>query len=155
MPFRRIWMVVSLVASVIASAPAHGQPARHSSVEKQARAQLAAADRAFRAARYDEALAHVREAYAIDPKREYLIGFAQVYRAMGDPQRAIDACDLYLSTSPNGPRADEARGLLAAARAELTARKPAAEPAGAGAGAGAAAGESAAAGRATLVARTP
>src|SRR4051812_23144665 len=126
---RRAWTVLSLAASVFAGSAAHGQPPRRSSVENEARAQLAAADRAFRAAHYDEALARVREAYAIDPKREYLIVFAQVYRAMGDPQRAADACDLYLSTSPNGPRADEARGLLAAARAELATRTPPPEPA--------------------------
>jgi hypothetical protein len=149
----RAWTVLSLVVSVSAGSPAHGQPPRRSSVEKDARAQLAAADRAFRAARYDEALARVRDAYAIDPKREYLIVFAQVYRAMGDPQRAIDACDLYLSTSPNGPRAEEARGLLAAARAELATPKPTPEPARATAGTDAT--EPAAAARAALAAPMP
>jgi hypothetical protein len=110
-----------LVAGLIAAgAPARGEPRRSAAAtEKAARTHLGAADRAFQRGEYDGALAEVQAAYAIDPRPEYLIVFAQVYRAKGDPQQAVNACELYLATAPQGPRASEARGLAEAARAEL------------------------------------
>src|SRR5260370_5786913 len=115
-------------ALLVLSVPARGEPRRWSASDKAARAHLAAADRAFRRGDYNDALAHLQEAYAIDPRPEFLVVFAQVYRAMGDPQRAINACELYLSTAPKGPRENEARGLAEAARAELNKQVAAAEP---------------------------
>jgi predicted Zn-dependent protease len=121
----RLLLVAGLMS---ASAPAQGGPRRAAAAEKSARMHLATADRAFRQGAYDEALAEVQAAYAIDPRPDYLIVFAQVYRAMGDPERAIQACELYLSTAPDGPHAHEARGLLAVARLELEQKRAAAAP---------------------------
>lgn len=121
----RLLLVMGLVALGV---PSRAEPRRSPATEKAARTQLATADRAFRQGDYDGALGHLQAAYAIDPRPEYLIVFAQVYRAMGDPQRAINACELYLSTAPQGPRANEARGLAAAARVELDKKKPAEPP---------------------------
>jgi len=113
-------MLLAILAALAAARPAaRAEPPPRPATEKAARAHLAAADRAFRRGDHDEALAHLQAAYAIDPRPEYLIAFAQVYRAMGDPQRAVDACQRYLSTAPDGPRAAEARGLAAVARSEL------------------------------------
>jgi hypothetical protein len=118
-----------LVGGIVAvSVPLRAEPRRSSATEKAARTHLATADRAFQKGDYADALGQLQSAYAIDPRPEYLIVFAQVYRAMGDPQRAINACELYLSTAPQGPRAHEARGLAAAARAELAKKPAAAEP---------------------------
>jgi nucleoid-associated protein YgaU len=119
----RLVVVLGLIA---ASVPLRGEPRRPPATEKAARTHLATADRAFQKGDYHDALAHLQSAYAIDPRPEYLIVFAQVYRAMGDLQRAINACELYLSTAPQGPRANEARGLLSVSRAELD-KKTAAE----------------------------
>jgi hypothetical protein len=121
----RLLLVAGIVA---ASVPARSQPRRIAATEK-ARNQLATADRAFRQGDYELALTHVQAAYAIDPRAEYLIVFAQIYRAMGDEQRAVNACEVYLATAPDGPRASEARGLLGVARAELERKRaPAAPP---------------------------
>jgi hypothetical protein len=117
-----------VIVLVVASLPARGQPRHAPATEKAARVHLAAADRAFKKGEYDDALAQLQAAYAIDPRPEFLVVFAQVYRAMGDAQRAINACELYLSTAPQGPRANEARGLATAARAELDKRAAAAPP---------------------------
>ena len=122
---RAVAVAVVLVATTsVARAEPSGRAAR------DARAHLAAADRAFKKARYDDALAHVQAAYAADPRPEFLIVFAQVYRAMGQPRRAVEACELYLSTAPDGARAAEARALAQAAQQEVDAAKPA-EPAAA------------------------
>jgi tetratricopeptide (TPR) repeat protein len=115
-------------ALLLASAPVRGEPRRSPAPDKVARAHLATADRAFRQGDYRDALQHLQTAYAIDPRPEYLVVFAQVYRAMGDSQRAINACELYLSTAPKGALAGEARGLAAAARAELNKKVEVAEP---------------------------
>lgn len=110
--------VVVWAATGVARAEPAGRAAR------EARAHLAAADRAFKRARYDEALAQVQAAYAADPRPEFLIVFAQVYRAMGQPRRAVEACELYLSTAPDGARAAEARALAQAAQQEVDAARP-------------------------------
>ncbi len=120
MSLRSLLLVVMLLSS---ASVARGDSAGHSA--REARAHLAAADRAFKKARYDEALAQVQAAYAIDPRPEFLIVFAQIYRAMGQPRRAVEACELYLSTAPDGARAAEARALAKAAADEVTAAKPA------------------------------
>lgn len=106
----------------LATGGAHAEPTGRAA--REARAHLAAADRAFKKARYDEALAQVQAAYAADPRPEFLIVFAQVYRAMGQPRRAVEACELYLSTAPDGARAAEARALAQAAQQEVDAAKP-------------------------------
>jgi hypothetical protein len=107
-------LVLSGSARVVAGEPG----GRAAAAVRDARAHLAAADRAFRKARYDEALAQVQAAYAADPRPEFLIVFAQIYRAMGQPQRAVEACELYLAAAPDGSRAQEARALASAARQE-------------------------------------
>jgi hypothetical protein len=116
-----------VMLALLLVAPARAEP-RLSSTEKAARAHLGLADRAFKNGAYDDALAQLQAAYATDPRPEYLIVFAQVYRAMGDAQRAINACELYLATAPQGPRASEARGLMSAARAELDEKSAATPP---------------------------
>jgi len=125
--FQLLFRLLLILVLVGASATVRGEPTRRAATERLARSHLATADRAFRQGHYDEALAELQAAYEVDPLPEYLIVFAQVYRAMGDPQRAIDACEMYLSTAPHGPRASEARGLAAVARTELS-HKTAIEP---------------------------
>jgi hypothetical protein len=104
---------------------AHGEPVRNA---RAARAHFVAADRAFRASRYEQALVELRAGYELDARPEYLIVFAQVYRASGNPQRALEACELYLATAPNGPNAGVARSLAEVLRRE-TVKPVASEPA--------------------------
>jgi hypothetical protein len=125
MKLRRISMLALALASALASTPAdaaaHAAPANKTNA---ARAHVAAADRAYRAGRYAEALTRLRAGYELDPRPEYLIMFAQVYRANGSPRRALEACELYLATAPNGPHVQTARQLAEVLRAE-TAPEPA------------------------------
>ena len=111
------------VAAVLAIAlPA---AARAPKIPAAASEHVAAANRAFQAKSYDRALAELRAAYRLAPRPEFLPSFAQVYRAAGQLQQALEACNSYLATMPNGALASSARQLADKLRAEIEAAAPA------------------------------
>jgi tetratricopeptide (TPR) repeat protein len=89
---------------------------------------VAAANRAFQAKNYDKALEELRAGYRLAPRPEFLLTFAQIYRAAGQLQQALEACNSYLATMPNGSLAPSARELAVALRSEIEATTPAPPP---------------------------
>jgi tetratricopeptide (TPR) repeat protein len=89
---------------------------------------VAAANRAFQAKNYDKALEELRAGYRLAPRPEFLLTFAQIYRAAGQLQQALEACNSYLATMPNGTLAPSARQLADALRSEIDATTPAPAP---------------------------
>jgi hypothetical protein len=115
---------VTMLALVwLATAQAQARAPRPSAADH-----VAAANRAFQAKKYDLALDELRIAYQLAPRPEFLLTFAQIYRAAGQLQQALEACNSYLVTVPNGPMATSARKLAETLKAELAARAPSPPP---------------------------
>ena len=78
----------------------------------EASAHVAAAIGFYRSGDYDSALAELEVGYAIEPRLEFLISFAQVYGAMGRYAEAIDRCRRYLDALPRSALAPDVERLL-------------------------------------------
>jgi tetratricopeptide (TPR) repeat protein len=89
---------------------------------------VAAANRAYKEKNYDKALEELRAGYRLAPRPEFLLTFAQIYRAAGKLQQALEACNSYLATMPNGALAPSARELADVLRDEIAAATPAPAP---------------------------
>jgi tetratricopeptide (TPR) repeat protein len=98
------------------TATAWAAPAR--SALAAANEHVAVANRAFQAGRYDKAIEELRVAYQLAPRAEFLLSFAQVYRAAGRTQEALEACHAYLAMVPTGPMATTTRQLVTLLEAE-------------------------------------
>ncbi|HEX4458329.1 MAG TPA: hypothetical protein VIA18_10190 [Polyangia bacterium] len=122
----RVWMVI---VGLLVAAPA---PARESlpAASTEASAHVAAAIGFYRSGDYDSALAELEVGYAIEPRLEFLISFAQVYGAMGRYAEAIDRCRRYLDAQPRSALAPDVERLLG----ELRARRERADATRAAAG---------------------
>src|SRR5262249_3222378 len=88
------------------------------SQEEQARAHFLAGQGDYAAGRYEEALHEFEVGYALAPRPEFLINFAQTYRKLGRPHDAVVHIEQYLATGPAPALADEARRLLIVVRQE-------------------------------------
>src|SRR3954462_2163490 len=104
------WLSVAVMLG--AGGPAIAAPSQ----EEQARDHFAAGQREYQMGRYSEALHQFELGYALSPRPEFLINFAQVYRKLGDYDRAIAECERYLATAPPSSMAAEAERLLARVR---------------------------------------
>jgi len=90
----------------------------------RARALDKAGTDAFRAGRYDQAIASYQAAYALAPRAGVLFNIGRAYHKKGDAQHALEYYKRYLADDPKGPVADEARVYVA----ELERSLPAAAP---------------------------
>jgi hypothetical protein len=106
---RALAVAVLLVAGSAVAAP---------SQEEQARDHFAAGQREYQAGHWADALHQFELGYALSPRPEFLINFAQALRKLGDYDRAIVECERYLATAPPSPMAAEAHRLLARIREE-------------------------------------
>jgi hypothetical protein len=111
-------------ATLLALALALPAPSAARAPRATAAEHVAAANRAFQAKSYELALAELRIAYQLAPRPEFLLTFAQIYRAAGRLQQALEACDSYLATVPNGPMAQSARKLSETLKTELARATP-------------------------------
>jgi hypothetical protein len=109
------WLTVAVL--LVAAGPLAAAPSQ----EEQAREHFAAGQREYQAGRFTEALRQFELGYALSPRPEFLINFAQVYRKLGDWDRAIAECERYLATAPPPSLAAEAERLLARVREERAA----------------------------------
>jgi tetratricopeptide (TPR) repeat protein len=91
----------------------------------EARAHFQAGQRAYGEARFDEALREFEAGYALSPRPEFLLNFAQTDRKLGRTDEAIEQCQRFLAAAPDSPLAPEARHLLQALREERAAAPPA------------------------------
>ena len=94
---------------VLLLADAHAVPAPRR--RQKAAAHFDAADRAFRARRFDEALTRLQAGYALEPRPEFLIAFAQTYRELGRLDDAVEQCERYRAVAPRGPLDESVRAL--------------------------------------------
>jgi hypothetical protein len=86
--------------------------------EEQARRHFSLGQMRYAEQRYKDALAEFELGYALSPRPDFLINFAQVYRKLGQHERALTECERYLATSPPPEIADQTRRLMAVIREE-------------------------------------
>ena len=100
---RLIVLVLALAASTARAAP---------SQEELARSHFVAGEEEYARGRWQEALHEFQLGYALSPRPEFLINFAQVYRKLGDYDAAARECRRYLATAPPPELAAQAERLL-------------------------------------------
>jgi hypothetical protein len=114
---------LALLVAATVTAPArrcHGQtaqtaqPSRPSrpSQEELARSHFVAGEQEYARGRWREALHEFEAGYALSPRPEFLINFAQVHRKLGDYDAAERECRQYLATAPPAQLATQAQRLL-------------------------------------------
>jgi hypothetical protein len=104
-----------LVAAVVVfSSLAHAESGR----EDQARKHFEAGQERYAEGKWREALSEFELGYALSPRPEFLVNFAQVYRRLGQHARALVECERFLATSPPPPLAEQTRRLMAVIREE-------------------------------------
>jgi tetratricopeptide (TPR) repeat protein len=105
----------AMVVLVALTAIAHAAPP---SQEDLARSHYVAGEEEYARGRWSEALHEFQIGYSLSPRPEFLINFAQVYRKLGDYDRAIAECERYLATGPDASLAAQAHRLLQQLREE-------------------------------------
>jgi hypothetical protein len=118
----------AIVLALVATTTAEARAPRAGAAEHAAAEHVAAANRAFQAGSYDAALAQLRIAYQLAPRPEFLLTFAQIYRAAGQLGPALEACNSYLAMVPDGPMVAGAKKLAEMLKTEIAARAPAPPP---------------------------
>jgi tetratricopeptide (TPR) repeat protein len=124
---RLMVLVVTLAAATVARATP--------SQEELARSHFVAGEEEYARGRWREALHEFQLGYALSPRPEFLINFAQVYRKLGDYDAATRECQRYLATAPPSELAAQAERLLEQIKEEqakvpppLAPAKPIAQP---------------------------
>ena len=97
-----------VLALVVASGVARATPSQ----EELARSHFVAGEEEYARGRWQEALHEFQLGYALSPRPEFLINFAQVYRKLGDYDAAARECQRYLATAPPSQLAAQAERLL-------------------------------------------
>lgn len=115
-----------LVGLLLAWAPLAMAAPRPVTQAEQAAAHYREGQRAYSEDRFEDALRDFQLGYALAPRPEFLINFAQVHRRLGRLGDAAIDCERYLASVPASPMAEEVARLLAAIREEqaLTLRTP-------------------------------
>jgi hypothetical protein len=106
-------MLVFVLAAA-ASSTARAAPSQ----EDLARSHFVAGEEEYARGRWQEALHEFQLGYALSPRPEFLINFAQVYRKLGDYDAATRECQKYLATAPPPELAAQAQKLLGQIRDE-------------------------------------
>jgi hypothetical protein len=109
-------MRLAVLCLLLVAAPARAgeSPTR----EEQARRHFALGQQRYAEQRYKDALTEFELGYALSPRPDFLINFAQVYRRLGQHERALTECERYLATSPPPDIADQTRRLMSVIREE-------------------------------------
>jgi tetratricopeptide (TPR) repeat protein len=121
---QRPLILVALALALVARAPAASAAP---SQEELARSHYHAGEEEYARGRWREALHEFQLGYALSPRPEFLINFAQVYRKLGDFDAAERECERYLATAPPSDLAQQAERLLQQIRDER-ANAPRPEP---------------------------
>ena len=104
--------LLSTVTAATSSAVAAAAEAGTAAQELQARAHFAAGQDEYARGRWREALREFEAGYALSPRPEFLINFAQAHRKLGEYDAAARECRRYLATSPPPGLAAQAQRLL-------------------------------------------
>ena len=113
---RLIVLLLALAAPIVA----HAAPSQ----EELARSHFVAGEEEYARGRWQEALREFQLGYALSPRPEFLINFAQVYRRLGDYDAAARECQRYLATAPPSELAAQAERLLQQIRDEQATVSP-------------------------------
>jgi hypothetical protein len=105
---------------VAASSVAHATPSQ----EELARSHFVAGEEEYARGRWHDALHEFQLGYALSPRPEFLINFAQVYRKLGDYDAAARECQRYLATAPPSELAAQAEKLLGQIKEEQAKAPP-------------------------------
>ena len=100
--------VTAATSPTVAAAAEAGTAAQ----ELQARAHFAAGQDEYARGRWREALREFEAGYALSPRPEFLINFAQAHRKLGEYDAAARECRRYLATSPPPGLGAQAQRLL-------------------------------------------
>lgn len=111
-----------VLALLVASSVARAAPSQ----EELARSHFVAGEEEYARGRWQEALHEFQLGYALSPRPEFLINFAQVYRKLGDYDAAARECQRYLATAPPSQLAAQAERLLQQIKEEQAKAPPAA-----------------------------
>jgi hypothetical protein len=103
-----------------ASSVAYATPSQ----EELARSHFVAGEEEYARGRWHEALHEFQLGYALSPRPEFLINFAQVYRKLGDYDAAARECQRYLATAPPSDLAAQAEKMLGQIREEQAKAPP-------------------------------
>src|SRR5262249_50079772 len=106
----RLLLPAILLGILGVAAGAHAQPA---SDLAGARRLEKTGTEAFRAGRYDQAIASYQAAYELAPRPGVLFNIARAYHKKGDAKQALEYYRRYLADEPNGRIAGEARTYVA------------------------------------------
>jgi tetratricopeptide (TPR) repeat protein len=109
-----------VLALTLATATAHATPSQ----EELARSHFVAGEEEYARGRWREALHEFQLGYALSPRPEFLINFAQVYRKLGDYDAAARECQRYLATAPPSELAAQAEKLLGQIKEEQVKAAP-------------------------------
>ena len=112
---RLIVLVLALAAPLAHAAP---------SQEELARSHFVAGEEEYARGRWQDALHEFQLGYALSPRPEFLINFAQVYRKLGDYEAAERECQRYLATAPPSELQAQAERLLQQIRDERAKAPP-------------------------------
>lgn len=112
--------LIVLVLALAAPIAAHAAPSQ----EELARSHFVAGEEEYARGRWQEALHEFQLGYALSPRPEFLINFAQVYRRLGEYDAAERECQRYLATAPPSELAAQAERLLGQIRDERKSALP-------------------------------
>jgi tetratricopeptide (TPR) repeat protein len=118
---RLMVLIVLLAAATVARATP--------SQEELARSHFVAGEEEYARGRWREALHEFQLGYALSPRPEFLINFAQVYRKLGEYDAATRECQRYLATAPPSELAAQAERLLEQIKEEQAKAPPPTAPA--------------------------
>ncbi len=108
-------LALTIVAVALLARRGEGAPpaaATGGSQEELARSHFVAGEEEYARGRWREALHEFELGYALSPRPEFLINFAQVRRKLGEYDAAEQECRRYLATAPPPQLAAQAQRLL-------------------------------------------
>ena len=115
-------LMIVAIACALGSSPAFADP------KAEARKHMQAAAAAYKEGRYEDTLAELEKAYAVDPMPELHYSIGQVYVKLERCPDAIRSYESFLATQPSQERADLANQAIATCKAQLAAQAPPPEP---------------------------
>ncbi len=125
---RQLVLPAVIVATFLGAMSPTVAHAETPSQEALARSHFVAGEEEYARGRWREALHEFQLGYALSPRPEFLINFAQVYRKLGDYDAAERECQRYLATAPPSELAQQAERLLQQIRDERAAAPPPPRP---------------------------
>lgn len=114
-----ILLGLTLSLTWVASAEAQDAPHAQPSTDREARALFDAGSVAFGEGRYESALRHFENAYALSPRPGMLFNIATAYDRLHRDREALDHFRRYVDAIPDAPNRAEAEARISALEASM------------------------------------